>query len=169
MNLIYLIMGNGLSPQLGGSLIRSINIMKNLEKRNDVNIKIITTVGGKKACLSEGVKSDFIVIPSNFKKEETNLFDRLISYFVSTLIFPFYLKNIPKSDIIYTDSDYFCDVIPALWIKLFKKTKWVSMIHHKISLRKDNLLSFIITLIFGLLQRMDWFLIKLFSDTVFFL
>jgi len=170
MRLIYLIMGNGLSSQLGGSLFRSINIIKNLEKKKNIDITIITTIGGKKACLSEGVKSSFITVPcSIFKKKEKNLLDRFIAYIISTLIFPFYLYKVPKADLLYTDSDFFCDIIPALLIKMkLKKIKWVSMIHHKMSLMKDNILSFLISSLTGFLQKIDFKIINRFANAIFF-
>jgi len=169
MRIIYLIMGNGLSSQLGGSIIRSINIMKNLSAKPNVEISVITTSGGKRACLNEGLKAEFLEIPCSIvSRTEKSGFDRFLAYLISTLSFPFFINRIKQYDVLYTDSDFFCDVIPAVYLRTFyPKTKWTAMIHHSMKVSKQNAKEWLRSGMLVTFQLLSFQLIRRFADGVF--
>jgi glycosyltransferase involved in cell wall biosynthesis len=153
VKIMYIANGNGLSDKVGGSLIRTINIAKRLEEKG-CEIHFLTTIGGYKACKREGLMSvNYHILPASLlKRDETNTFDRFLSYIISTLASIFIIPRLPEVNVIYTDSDYLCDVIPAiLFKKRYKDVKWVASIYHFIphpskrpgGLKLSNVLSYI--------------------------
>ena len=170
MKVMFIVNGNGLSDKIGGSIRRTIEIAKRSRKEG-VEIYFLTTIGGYKACKKFRINGNYYILPSHiWKNKEDSIIDRIISYFISTLSSFIFILRLPKVDVIYTDSDYFCDIIPAFLYKIrYKNTKWVAMIHHKISIKKDTIFSFLATFTSSILQKLDWIIIRKFSDNIFLL
>lgn len=170
MKIIYIANGNGLSDKVGGSLIRTINIAKRLEEKG-CEIHFLTTIGGYKACKREGLTSvNYHILPASlWKKEETSMFDRFLSYIISTLASIFIIPRLPKVNVVYTDSDNFCDTIPAILYKLKHKAKWIAMTHHRIIVIKKDFKIFIITFISLKMQDFSYNLFKKYADKILIL
>ncbi len=134
MRILYIINGNGLSPHLGGSLVRSANVARELGAAGH-EIHVLTTIGGMRACKQLGLDVRYHVVRcSFFRQQERGIWDRLISYGISTAASILRIWSLPQADIAYSDSDYPCDVIPALLFRRFGRCKaWVAMIHHFLS------------------------------------
>ncbi len=92
---------------------------------------LLTTSGGKTMLTLLGCTLPMTVVPASFvlKKEPCRPF-RLWSYIISSLLWRFKAKQLPKTDTIITASDYFCDIIPAIALKKRTGAKWIAFIHH---------------------------------------
>ena len=92
---------------------------------------LLTTSGGKEMLSSLGCILPMTVVSSSLflRKEPCRPF-RFWSYVVTSLLWRFKKNNLPKSDIIITVSDYFCDIIPAINLKRRHASKWIAWIHH---------------------------------------
>lgn len=171
MKIMYIANGNGLSEKTGGSLTRTINIAKKLQEKG-YEIYFLTTIGGFRACKREKLNAMYYILPASIlKKEERNLHDRLLSYVIATVAFAFNLYRMPKVEVIYTDSDYFCDTLPAvLYKKKFRSVKWVAMTHHKISVGWCNKpRDFVINLFSLVSQELSYSIFKRYADKIFVL
>ena len=71
------------------------------------------------------------VVPASFflKKEPCRPF-RLWSYLATALLWRTKGSRLPKSDVVITVSDYFCDIVPAMSLKRRFGAKWIAWIHH---------------------------------------
>lgn len=167
MKILYFNNGSGLGTAKSGGTARHIEIVKRFEKMKTCQY-IVTTLGAKHLYEEENIKSRiFLVKASLFKKVEKNNFDRIIAYFISTIHSLVIAGRLPKAEIVYSPSDYFCDVLPAIFYKLLnKKTKMVVMIHHKCRspfVRQGN---FLINLLSYFSQLVNFVLIKIFADKI---
>ena len=152
MKIFFIANGNGLSDKLGGSITRTINLAKKLEQKGH-KIHFLTTIGGFNACKRAGLFVDYYILPASLWSNRERVFlDRLLAYVISTLAFPVKISQLPKVDVVYTDSDYFCDTIPAaLYTYKFKHAKWMASTYHFIpspskrsgGLKLFNVLSYI--------------------------
>lgn len=91
-----------------------------------------------------------------------------ILYFIRTFESFKHIKGI-DADIIYSTGDFFCDTVPAFFIKFFHSNKkWVCCVHHinerPLSRRQ---VSFINALVSYLSQRLSFLLIRISCDQVF--
>ena len=128
--ILYVANGNGLGDSLGGSLKRSIEVSRRLSAKG-YEIAFLTTVGGYRTCLREKVDAKMSVVPcSILKRNETSNFDRFLGYLISSFVSLFRLSSMHKFDVVYSDSDFFCDIIPAIYAKVVLKSKWIAMSHH---------------------------------------
>ena len=165
---LYISCGNGLSDSLGGSFVRTVEIAKRLSNMG-IGIIFLTTSGGYKAASLKGLKASYYILPASImgKKKETWLGDRAIAYIVSSLISFLKTKKLPEVDLVYTDSDYFCDIIPAiLYKKRYPKVKWCAMIHHLIGVNKHALRGYLISTLSRILQKRCWRSISKYADGV---
>lgn len=168
-NILFINNGSGINPGPSGGTTRLIELIKFLKKKN-FNIEVITTIGSKKLFKTENLNVKTILLKSSiFSHVEKNVYDRVISNFISLIDFFFKIKSLKKNyNIVYSASDYIFDILPALVIKIIsKKTLFFSVVHHQIKnpfRRKGNkflnLLSFI-------LQKFSFFLINRYADKVF--
>jgi glycosyltransferase involved in cell wall biosynthesis len=167
-SLLYIACGNGLSPNLGGGFIRTLEIATRLAGKK-INISLLTTSGGFQAAKAEGLNVDFHILPAGIgiKQKETCMGDRALSYVVSTLASLTRVSSLPKTDVIYSDSDYFCDIIPAVrYKKKNKSSKWVAMVHHKMGSSHSGLKSFLINRVSQFLQIKSWNAIAKYADAI---
>jgi glycosyltransferase involved in cell wall biosynthesis len=127
---LYVINGNGLSPELGGSVVRSANIAKRLASMGN-DVTLMTTSGGLSACAKLGLVVPSVILPASLLfKHEWGMASRLWSYVVSSVCGVLRVSSLPQVDWLYTDSDYPCDVLPALAYRRQRGGRWVAMIHH---------------------------------------
>jgi glycosyltransferase involved in cell wall biosynthesis len=57
---------------------------------------------------------------------------RLWAYVVSTVHFSLVRRQVPQADVVVSVSDYFCDVLPAYWLKrAHPAMKWVACSFHR--------------------------------------
>ncbi|MFH1896442.1 MAG: glycosyltransferase [bacterium] len=168
MKLLYIALGNGINPAVGGSLTRSGNIAKKmLEKGHQVSFA--TTIGGERALQSLGVTANFIRVPcwlGQAPQKERGRPDRLLANIVSAVAAPVKVAKAGKFDLFYTDSDYFFDIIPAVLLKLLGRGRWVAMIHHQIAFNAQSLSTAILSAASIAAQRLSWVSIGLLADTV---
>ena len=167
MRVLYIANGGGLSTNIGGSLVRTVEICKRLIGKKWA-IQFATTSGGAAACRSMGLDADFLVSRASlFKKSETSIWDRALGYVVVTLFSFFQLAKLSRSDIIYTDSDYFCDTIPAAFYACRTGAKWIAMTHHMTSaslgFSKHRVLRYSSLTV----QRFSYWLFRRYSNAVF--
>lgn len=92
---------------------------------------LLTTSGGREMQSALGCVLPMTVVPSSLflRKEPCRPF-RFWSYVVTSLLWRFKKNELPKSDVIITVSDYFCDIIPAINLKKRQTSKWIAWIHH---------------------------------------
>ncbi|MCZ7355905.1 MAG: glycosyltransferase family 4 protein [Candidatus Methanoperedens sp.] len=167
MKILYIANGNGLSGGVGGSLIRTIEIAKRLQ-RMGCEIHFLTTIGGFKACRSMGLEVIYHILPASiFKKIESGIYDRIEAYFISTIFSFFIVPRLPKCDICYTDSDYICDIIPALIYHKINRTKWIAMTHHLVGINQNKPIDFFVSFLSSIMQKLSYRLIKNNADKVF--
>lgn len=92
---------------------------------------LLTTPGGRDMTKTLGCKLQTSVIPASlFLRREPCRAFRLWSYLLSALFWRTRKATLPKSDILITVSDYFCDIFPALSLKRHTGAKWIAWIHH---------------------------------------
>jgi glycosyltransferase involved in cell wall biosynthesis len=168
LKILYIANGNGTSPTLGGSMNRTIEISKRLKQYGN-DIIFVTSSNTSKLLRDRGLDPEFRLVRTSFSNRiGTSAFDRLNEYVVSTVSSVWHSgKNAAKYDIIYNDSDYFCDVIPAIVYKFRSKAKWVAMTHHMIRPRDRVSQGNLLSRFSSLLQRFSYWLFVKFADAVF--
>ena len=92
---------------------------------------LLTTPGGAEMVAALGSDLPRTEVPASLllRKEPCRPF-RFWSYVVTALAWRFRRSRLPKSDVVVTVSDYFCDVVPAISLKRMFGAKWVAWIHH---------------------------------------
>lgn len=166
-SILYITNGAGLASQMAGSLKRIVEIAPRLMKKG-WEVHFLTTKGTEAICESLKLPINIHILPASiFKQKETCLFDRAWSYLLSTLASFWVIPSLPRFDIIFSDTDYFCDVIPALYYHKIKKVPWVGIIHHRIGTKGDNLIQRLINLLSAGLQQLSHRLIGKFASGVF--
>src|SRR3989344_1056590 len=161
MKILFISNGSGMGTAKSGGMTRHIEIAKKLLKKG-IEVSFLTTIGSYSTYKAEGLKARFILALAHiFSRKEKNNLGRALSYIVSTFSSLLLLNRLPEYDIVYTTSDYFCDIIPAFFLKLSRPDlKWMAMIHHLYRppfKRKGN---FIINSVAFLLQRFSFKLIR---------
>ncbi len=132
------------------------------------DVHFLTTHGGYKACQSEGLDVVYHLLPASiFKQDESGLLDRVFAYIISTISALWVVPRLPKCDLVYSDSDYFCDVIPALLYRKTSGARWVAMTHHRIKVSKTRLRDFTVSSISQHMQLFSYFLFRKYADRVF--
>ena len=167
MKILYVANGNGLSSNLGGSFTRSLEIARRLMKMG-LDVHFLTTHGGHKACQREGLDVAYHLLPASIlKRDESGLLDRGLAYIISTISALWVVPRLPRCDLVYSDSDYFCDVIPALLYRKTSGARWIAMTHHQIKVSKTRLRDFIVSSISQHMQSFSYFLFRKYADGVF--
>ncbi|MCR4329309.1 MAG: glycosyltransferase [Candidatus Roizmanbacteria bacterium] len=171
MKILYIACGSGSDPTMGGSLLRTVEVAKKMSIKG--NILLLTTSGGKKAAKKYIQPESFIEIKTNVSKsdgEKFHLLKLFVSYLLLFIKIPNAISKIPHVDIVYLDSDGIWDIIPGLLYKLRNKNvKIISMNHHIISIRKDNLAGYYSSIINVILQKIGQYLIAKIADGIFIL
>lgn len=135
--ILWILNGCGLvSNSITGGPLRFFEVSRRWQARPDIEQSLLTTSGGEKMLSSMGMTIPTLKVRcSFFCKKEYFRFLRLWSYVISALTSVSKLKqtnSLADSDVVITASDYFCDIIPAAFLKKQKKeTKWIACIYHK--------------------------------------
>ncbi len=135
--------GPGLEMEFSGGAVRYYELLKALIQDGSFEITLALTSGGKKSLMKYFEKEPelfkFVVLidikASLFLKKEPFRLFRAWSYFVSMVHLRFLvvkLKRGKKFDVVYTPSDFFYEVFPAVWMKKAGIAKKISFIifHH---------------------------------------
>jgi len=77
------------------------------------------------------------------------------------------LSKMGNYDVVYSCSDYFCDVIPAVLYKKKYKKKYISMIHHLSKPPRERKGNYLINSISYYFQKISHLIIKKYSDLIF--
>ena len=142
MRILYFNNGSGLGKAKSGGSTRFIEIAKRLQQK-DVIITVVATSGSINLFNAENFRANFIKVKSSFfaKRERSN-FGRFWSYILSTVHSIIISYRLPVCDVVYSPSDYYCDVVPSIYYKIRNgRTKYISMVHHLCRLpsqRKGN-------------------------------
>ena len=145
---------NSCSQFKTGSDMVFIEIAKRLK---DYEMVIVTPSVGKTLCQNCGLRRKFLLTTQNETPEFGNV---IITYIKRTFKALFLKIGVKDGDVLLGASDFFTDVLPILWLKLWhrkKKIKWIQHIFHLIpSSRKIPFYS----------QRISLFLVKHWADKV---
>jgi len=168
MKILFISNGSGLSDVKSGGVTRLIELMRQFSDQG-CNVKIMTTIGGYKLFQREEVRGTFKIVKSSIIwKTETSNIQRAISYLIATVYALFALSKKQNNDAVYSSSDYFCDVIPAVYHKiLYPKTKYFAMVHHLAKRSSITKRRSIFDIVSEICQLISFQLIARFADTVF--
>ena len=129
--ILWILNGCGLEGRgITGGPVRFHEISKRFAREGRVQ-HLLTTPGGKAMQTTLGCQLPMTVVPASLllKTEPCRPF-RFWSYLVTSLLWRFRAAKLPRTDVLVTVSDYFCDIIPALALKRRTGAKWIAWIHH---------------------------------------
>ena len=130
-SILWILNGCGLEGRgITGAPVRFHEVSKRFAADGRVQ-HLLTTPGGKTMQTTLGCKLPMTVVPASLllKSEPCRPF-RFWSYLVTSLLWRFHAAKLPRTDVLVTVSDYFCDIIPALALKKRTGAKWIAWIHH---------------------------------------
>ncbi len=141
---------NAYTEGMSGGDLRFIEVTKRI---NDFEKIVITSSSGRKTCEARGLSAGYLITT----KEER--FRNVFFTYILRMIKAVFLKSaIQNKDILYSSSDFFPDVFPALiWKLKNRKVIWIQLIFHLIP--SDRLIS-------HYAQKFSFFFIKRFADLV---
>ena len=130
-SILWILNGCGLEGRgITGAPVRFHEVSKRFAADGRVQ-HLLTTPGGKTMQTTLGCKLPMTVVPASLllRSEPCRPF-RFWSYLVTSLLWRFHAAKLPRTDVLVTVSDYFCDIIPALALKKRTGAKWIAWIHH---------------------------------------
>ena len=130
-SILWILNGCGLEGRgITGAPVRFNEISRRFAAAGHVQ-HLLTTPGGKTMQTTLGCKLPMTVVPASLllRNEPCRPF-RFWSYLVTSLLWRFRAAKLPRTDVVATVSDYFCDIIPALALKKRTGAKWIAWIHH---------------------------------------
>ena len=95
--------------------------------------RLMTTPGGEKMLTGMGCKIPAKTVKASLllRREPFRAF-RFWSYVISAIYSRKAVKSLESPDVAITVSDYFCDIVPALYFKRHAPNcRWVAWIHHR--------------------------------------
>lgn len=118
---------------VSGSTLRAQALARRWQDRRLCENYFITTPGGFETQRQLGLEVPTLLLRASiFAKRERFRLTRLYSYLISSIHFYLVRRRVPNYDLVISVSDYFCDVLPAYWLKKAQpKLKWVAWIHHR--------------------------------------
>lgn len=171
MKLLYISLNIGDLEHGAGGWIRTLNILENIPNQ-DLNITILTTRSGFNL-ISKAIpnKFEYIILSKkdfpliSFITKLNNRFAILLNWLIYTLIFMItYKKLIVKSyDLIYSDSDFFIDIVPAIKISNLINKPVGCIVHHIVEFDRRgflNLINFINNFFSKFIQKLSFCFIK---------
>jgi len=167
MKHLYITLNIGNLNHGAGGWIRTINILKEFKKKN-FDFDVLTTKNGKSLLLKEGLNGlNYIILENdifNKLKKNSRLFI-FLNWIFLLIIFMIKWKslNFNKYKFVYSDSDFFIDIIPNIIISKSQKCYSVCIIHHIVTLNKFKLYSFFYNYTSYILQRVSFNLIRKFN------
>ena len=150
MNLLYVSLNIGDLGHGAGGWVRTVNILKELSKK-DIKIKILTTNSGYNLISREiPTKLNFIILKKKERKilnqfiKLNNRFAILLNWFLYIIeFFKNYKKIIVNDyDVVYSDSDFFIDIIPAMKISNLIGKPVGCIIHHLVKFDNRSFFNF---------------------------
>ena len=130
-SILWILNGCGLEGRgITGGPVRFHEVSKRFAADGRVQ-HLLTTPGGKTMQTTLGCELPMTVVPASLllRSEPCRPF-RFWSYLVTSLLWRFRAAKLPRTDVLVTVSDYFCDIIPALALKRRTDAKWIAWIHH---------------------------------------
>lgn len=157
--------------QMGGGEVRGLKILELFNKDPEYSVQVMlpkNTIKKINADKIYYVGENFIENFIYAKNLQWNPFMIFILYVIRTLESSKHINKI-DSDVVYSTGDFFCDTIPAVSLKLFRrKIKWVCCVHHinesPFIRKKVRLLNSIVSYIS---QRVSFLMIRFWCDQVF--
>lgn len=145
-----------------------VEIMKRW-KRWAAKITLIAPEVGVNNIASEiGVENTIVTPHSPFDELQRKAIWAILPLYLHRTLKIFKLLHLAKADVLYTPGDFFCDVVPAFYLKRKFGAKWIANIYHINEppfVRKGN--GFLATTCSFLLQRFSFSVIKRGADIVF--
>jgi glycosyltransferase involved in cell wall biosynthesis len=132
MRIIWILNGAGLAAGgISGGLARLHEISRRWAKRVDGQV-LLTTIGSKLTFDRISSPLDTYILPASLiLKKEPFLAFRIYSYIVTAIASKLLASQLPVGDVIITNSEYFCDIIPVIQIKRKNpQTIWIACVHH---------------------------------------
>lgn len=168
MKLLYVVNGLGFSKNMpiGGADKRVAEIGKRLASQG-VEVFVLTTEEGARLMKEEGLPATFLLTkepafwPSPW---HASLLGRIFSYLYLT--FSNYRQALMSGpyDVIYSSSDFFFDLLPALRLRRsFAGTRLVAISHHHLGSPWRRQVRFWRHLVLFLVQRVDFFILRFFD------
>ena len=130
-SILWILNGCGLEGRgITGGPVRFHEISKRFAADGRVQ-HLLTTPGGKAMQTTLGCQLPMTVVSASLllRAEPCRPF-RFWSYLVTSLLWRIRAARLPRTDVLVTVSDYFCDIIPALVLKKRTGAKWIAWIHH---------------------------------------
>ena len=130
-SILWILNGCGLEGRgITGGPVRFHEVSKRFAADGRVQ-HLLTTPGGKQMQTTLGCRLPMTVVPASLllRSEPCRPF-RFWSYLVTSLLWRLRAAKLPRTDVLVTVSDYFCDIIPALALKKRTGAKWIAWIHH---------------------------------------
>ncbi len=133
MRVLWILNGCGLENSVTGGPVRFHEVSSRWGRfAEELEQELMTTAGGEGLCEDLGSRIKRTVVPASlFLKREPSRFFRFWSYVVTSFAFRRKAKRMARPDVVITVSDYFCDIIPALFFKRRCGSKWIAWNHHK--------------------------------------
>lgn len=163
MRIVIISNGHSINTEgvnVSGGDVRWIEIARRwAEKQHEIHV--YTTNSGRDLCSKLGFNAEFSILETGSTKSNTlNYFLRAIK---STFCIPNSLIKLDP-DIIYSVTEHYYDVIPAVILKRKTKASWTSVVHWVATINRQG--TIFDNLLFLLQQRVGIFFIKRFSDHV---
>lgn len=170
MKILYISLNISESQHGAGGWVRTINILKQFQN-SKIDLDILTTENGKFLLEKEGInKFNYIVLQNKIlelPKTGTRLiiFFNWLIYLINFILFKKKL-NLKEYKFVYSDSDFFIDIIPNLIIAKSNKCLNGCAIHHFVTinnLKSDQIFHNFVSLF---IQKLSFQFIKKF-DAIF--
>ena len=133
LDLLYIVNGNGLSTGQGGSIVRTFEVAKRV-RRAGLKVGLLATSGSIRAGLDRGFEADLTVPTPVFPfgpRTESGLGNRALNYLWTSASGALAGRHI-RAAVTVTDSDYPCDVLPAIAHSRGVGSRWVASVHHRL-------------------------------------
>src|SRR3989304_9517115 len=125
VDILYIVNGNGLSSNQGGSVVRTFEVAKRVQGAG-LRVGLLATSGGIKAASDRGFVADFTVETPVFPlgpPRETAPLNRAVNYLWTSATASLTGSGI-QARVTVTDSDYPCDVLPAAAHSRLRGSRW---------------------------------------------
>ncbi len=129
---------------------------------------IAPEVGVDNVASEIGAENTVVISPSPFDNLQQKAIWAILPLYLYRTFKAFgFLKEV-EVDVLYTTGDFFCNVIPAFYLKKKLKVRWIANIYHineSPFVRKGN--SFLASMVSYILQRFSFLLLKGNADIIF--
>lgn len=155
------IFDNSYTEGVSGGNLRAIHIFRNIKKIcPDLKVRLVSSDSCRKLYRNFGLGDSCLIVS---RESKVNNFYRVYFLRLCKLIF-WALTGKFRNQIIYANSDYLVDVLPAFFSKIFYKTSWIQISQLVIDHPKRRVNSFS-NYIAWIFQRISFVIIKA-SDLV---